>query len=138
VAGPRVVWASGTGGAYLSTSNGGVTWRAATVPGADALDFRGVHAVDGRTVFLLASGPGDKSRIYNTADSGAHWTLQLTNPDPQGFFDAMAFWNARHGILLGDPVNGEFVILTTRDGGRHWLRQHTPPALPNVGSVCGQ
>jgi photosystem II stability/assembly factor-like uncharacterized protein len=132
----RVVWASGSGGAYLTTTDGGVTWRAAVVPGAEALDFRGLHAVDARTAYLLASGPGDKSRIYKTTDSGAHWTLQFTNPDSTGFFDAIAFWDPRHGIVLGDPVNGEFVIFTTSDGGEHWLRQHTPPALPSEGAFA--
>jgi len=132
----RVVWASGSGGVYLVTTDGGATWHAATVPGADALDFRDVHAVDARTAYLLASGPGEKSRIYKTTDSGEHWTLQLTNPDPKGFFDAIAFWDARHGIVLGDPVNGEFVILTTEDGGEHWLPRRPPPALPNEGAFA--
>jgi len=35
---------------------------------------------------------------------GAHWTLSLPNPDADGFFDEMAFWNPRHGILVGDQV----------------------------------
>jgi photosystem II stability/assembly factor-like uncharacterized protein len=132
----RVIWASGSDGAYLVTTDGGATWRAATVPGAEALDFRDVHAVDARTAYLLASGPGEKSRIYKTVDSGAHWTLQSTNPDPKGFFDALAFWDARRGIVLGDPVEGHFVILTTVDGGEHWMRQRTPPALPNEGAFA--
>ena len=132
----RVVWASGSGGTYLMTTDGGVTWRAAIVPGAETLDFRGVHALNASSAYLLASGPGEKSRIYKTADSGAHWTLQFTNPDPKGFFDAIAFWDARHGVVLGDPVDGAFVILTTSDGGEHWFRQHTPPALPNEGAFA--
>jgi len=131
-----VVWASGSGGTYLATTDGGATWRAGTVPGAEALDFRDVHAVDARTVYLLASGPGEKSRIYKTTDSGVHWILQFTNRDPKGFFDALAFWDDRRGIVLGDPVDGEFVILTTLDGGEHWMRQHTPPALPNEGAFA--
>src|ERR1035437_1130164 len=38
----RSVWASGSGGAWLATTDGGVTWRAAKVPGAETLDFRGI------------------------------------------------------------------------------------------------
>jgi photosystem II stability/assembly factor-like uncharacterized protein len=96
----KVVWASGTGGTYLKTTDGGASFRAAVVPGAEQLDFRGVRAVDPRTVYLLSSGEGGKSRIYKTIDSGAHWALQFTNPDAKGFFDAIAFWDARHGIVL--------------------------------------
>jgi photosystem II stability/assembly factor-like uncharacterized protein len=132
----KIVWASGTGGTYLETTDGGVNWRAAVVPGAEQLDFRGVHAMDQRTVYLLASGEGDKSRIYKTTDGGSRWTLQFTNPDQKGFFDALAFWNPRHGIVLGDPVDGRFVILTTEDGGDHWVRQRTPEALPNEGGFA--
>jgi photosystem II stability/assembly factor-like uncharacterized protein len=132
----KVVWASGTGGTYLETTDGGASFRAAVVPGGEQLDFRGVHAVDQRTAYLLSSGEGDKSRIYETTDGGSHWTLQLINPDPKGFFDALAFWNPRHGIVLGDPVDGRFVILTTGDGGEHWTRQPGPPALANEGGFA--
>src|SRR3954447_824678 len=89
----RVVWASGSGGTWLRTVDGGATWRASQVAGAESLDFRGVHAVDERTAWLMSSGPGDKSRIYKTSDAGDHWKLQFTNPDPKGFFDSLAFWD---------------------------------------------
>ncbi|HEV8041932.1 MAG TPA: hypothetical protein VGP62_23845 [Bryobacteraceae bacterium] len=132
----KTVWASGTGGTYLETTDGGANWRAAVVPGAEQLDFRGVHAVDQRTAYLVSIGEGNKSRIYKTTDGGSHWTLQFTNPDLKGFFDALAFWNPKHGIVLGDPVDGRFVILTTEDGGEHWVRQRTPEALPKEGAFA--
>ncbi len=131
-----VVWASGTRGVFLKTTDGGASWRAATVPGAEALDFRDVHAVDERTAYLLSIGTGDKSRIYKTTDGGAHWTLQLTNPDPAGFFDQFAFWDATHGILMGDPVDGQLVIMTTADGGKSWQKQRTAPALTGEGAFA--
>ena len=129
-------WASGAGGVWLSTSDGGATWAVGKVPGAESLDFRGVRAIDPQTVYLVSSGPGDKSRIYKTTESGAHWTLQFTNPDPKGFFDAIAFWDANHGMVLGDPVDGQFAIWTTDDGGAHWLRRHTPAAVANEGAFA--
>jgi photosystem II stability/assembly factor-like uncharacterized protein len=48
----------------------------------------------------------------------------------------MAFWDAEHGIVLGDPVDGKFVILVTDDGGAHWQRKVTPPALTNEGAFA--
>ena len=124
----KIVWASGSGGTYLRTTDGGLHWLPSIVPGAEALDFRDVHAVDERTAYLLSIGPGGNSRIYKTNDAGAHWTLQLTNPDPTGFFDEMAFWNPMHGILVGDPVGGQLVVMTTSDGGTSWQRQRLPAA----------
>ncbi len=124
----RVAWASGTGGTYVVTADGGATWKAAQVPGAEKLDFRDVHAVDERTAWLMSSGPGDASRIYRTTDGGAHWALQLTNPDAAGFFDAIAFWDGKRGLLVGDPVDGRFALFTTDDGGEHWRRLEGPAA----------
>lgn len=131
-----VAWASGTGGTYLRTTDGGKSWAAAKVPGADDLDFRDIHAADAQTAWLLSIGTGDKSRIYKTSDAGQHWKLQFTNPDAQGFFDALAFWDTRHGILLGDPVDGHAVVFTTSDGGDHWERRQTPPARPKEGAFA--
>jgi photosystem II stability/assembly factor-like uncharacterized protein len=132
----RVAWASGTGGTYLKTTDGGVTWTAKPVASAETLDFRDIQAVDEKTVYLLSIGAGDKSRIYKTTDGGGQWALQFTNPDAKGFFDAMAFWDAAHGILVGDPVDGHIVVFTTADGGGHWERRTTPPALPNEGAFA--
>ncbi len=106
------------------------------VPGAGALDFRDVHAVDASSAYLLASGPGDQSRIYKTVDGGRSWMLQFTNPDATGFFDAFAFWDARHGLVLGDPVEGRFAVFATSDGGAHWERRTGPPALPKEGAFA--
>ncbi len=55
---------------------------------------------------------------------------------PLGFFDAIAFRDGLHGIVAGDPVGGEMAIFTTEDGGVHWSRRHTPPALPNEGAFA--
>jgi photosystem II stability/assembly factor-like uncharacterized protein/mRNA-degrading endonuclease YafQ of YafQ-DinJ toxin-antitoxin module len=134
----KVVWASGTRGTYLLTSDGGKNWAAHQVPGAESLDFRGVKAF-GSHVFLLAAGPGDKSRIYHTSDSGNHWELQFTNPEPKGFLDCMAFSDEQHGIVVGDPVNGKFQLLRTEDGGKNWHSvdsKNMPPALDGEGAFA--
>lgn len=132
----RVAWASGTGGTYLLTTDGGATWKAAQVPGAETLDFRDVHALDDRTAWLMAAGTGDKSRIYRTTDGGAHWTLQFTNPDAAGFYDSIAFWDVKRGLVVGDSVNGHMVVMATDDGGEHWRRVATPPALEKEGAFA--
>jgi photosystem II stability/assembly factor-like uncharacterized protein len=132
----RVVWASGTGGTYLRSTDGGATWTAARIPGAEVLDFRDVHAVDAQTAYLMASGTGDKARIYKTVDGGRHWALQFTNPDPEGFFDAIAFWDAGHGIVVGDSVGGRIAVFTTADGGAHWERREGPAADAKEGGFA--
>jgi photosystem II stability/assembly factor-like uncharacterized protein len=61
------------------------------------------------------------------------------NRDPKGFLDALAFWDADHGLALGDPVGGRFVILTTDDGGKTWAPippEGMPPASPGEGAFA--
>ena len=36
----KIIWASGTGGTFLKTTDAGKTWTAGKVPGAEKLDFR--------------------------------------------------------------------------------------------------
>src|SRR5262245_24317813 len=66
VVSPEVVWVSGTRGTYARTTDGGKTWSAGTVPGAEKLDFRDVEAFGNTTAYLLSIGAGDASRIYKT------------------------------------------------------------------------
>src|SRR5262245_16162556 len=121
--------ASGGDGVYLKTTDGGATWRAATVPGAEALDFRDVEAFDSDTAYLLSIGEGERSRIYKTTDGGGHWRLQFTNRNPKAFFDALAFWDADRGVAVSDSVDGRFVIIRTTDGGESW-KELPPEKLP--------
>lgn len=117
----QVAWASGTHGTYLRTVDSGKTWTPAQVPEASTLDFRAVVALSADEAFLMSAGPGDQSRIYHTSDAGRHWQLQFTNSNPKGFFDSMAFWDSRHGVVLGDPIPDEkgqlhFEAVMTDDG----------------------
>jgi photosystem II stability/assembly factor-like uncharacterized protein len=125
----RIVWVSGHRGTYVRSTDGGLTWRAGVVPGADTLQFRDVHAVDSLTAYLMSAGSGDQSRIYKTTDGGASWTLQFTNDLPEAFYDCMDFWDADHGIAFSDAVDGRMVIIATENGGASWTRI-APPALP--------
>lgn len=120
-----IAWASGTGGTVLKTTDGGAHWQQCTIPDGDkdgaTLDFRGVQAWDAQTAIVMASGPGDQSRLYKTTDGCKTWKLVLTNPDKDGFWDAVKFRDGI-GTVLGDPVNGEFEFWSSFDGGDSWSK----------------
>jgi hypothetical protein len=121
--GGGVAWASGANGTVLRTEDGGYEWQSCSVPdGAEKLDFRGIWAWDTNTAIVMASGPGDLSRMYRTTDGCSHWTLISTNSDKSGFWDAMVFADKENGYLLGDPVKGAFPLWRTSDGGLTWTR----------------
>jgi hypothetical protein len=137
----------------LKTTDGGAHWTKCTVPDVEkdgaTLDFRGVQAWDATTAIVMASGPGEKSRLYKTTDGCKTWALLLKNTDADGFYDAFTFWDRKHGFLLGDPVlrmrvrnepstleyhanqtpalfvertlkHRRFLTLSTIDGGKNW------------------
>ncbi len=136
-----VVWVSGHAAAVLRSTDGGATWTSIVVPGAvaDSLQFRDVYAVDATTAYLLAAGPGSRSRIYKTTDGGRNWELQFTNPDSGAFYDCFDFWDARRGVALSDGVGGHLLVRRTTDGGGHWdlpPADSLPPAQKGEGGFA--
>lgn len=121
----KVVWASGTGGTVIRTTDGGKTWKVMTVAGAEKLDFRDIEAFDANTAYILSIGNGESSRIYKTTDGGATWKEQFRNRYEKGFFDAIACWDRGHCIAMSDPVDGKFVLINTTDGGATWRPMDT-------------
>ncbi len=112
----NIIWASGTGGTVIRTTDGGKIWQVLKVPDADKSDFRDIEAFDENTAYILSIGEGESSRIYKTVDGGKNWKLQFQNTNPKAFFDALAFWDIKNGIAMSDPVNGEYLFYATSDG----------------------
>jgi photosystem II stability/assembly factor-like uncharacterized protein len=133
-----VAWASGTEGTVLRTLDGGAHWTLCATPDAAkdgaTLDFRGIQAWDKDTAIVMASGPGEKSRLYKTTDGCKTWRLLFTNPDRNGFWDAFTVedgWqpnDEKRLMILGDPVAGQFAIWWSGDGGNHWKKWPTQPS----------
>jgi photosystem II stability/assembly factor-like uncharacterized protein len=135
---PQVVWAAGRNGTYTVTTDGGATWHAGVVPGAEALQFRDVQAFSASVAYLMSIGNNPTDfRVYKTLDGGATWTIQLENQDPNGFYDGFAFWTPQRGILHGDSINGVFPAFRTLNG-MTWqdISGNMPPALPGEGSFA--
>lgn len=133
----RVAWASGTNGTVIRTVDSGHHWTACAVPNdAEKLDFRSIWAWNADHAVVMSSGLGKLSRLYSTQDGCRTWHLVFTNPDPEGFWDALQFDGTRFGVILGDPVRGQFTMFASYDGGTRWTRQSDPclrTTEPNQG-----
>jgi len=134
----RVVWAAGTGGTYVVTTDGGEHWKAAVVPGAEKLQFRDVQGVSDKVAYLMSIGNNTGSfRIYKTVDGGATWTIEFKNELKSAFYDCFAFWTPNRGIAQSDSVNGVFPDIRTTDGTT-WqsISGNMPPALKGEASFA--
>jgi photosystem II stability/assembly factor-like uncharacterized protein len=137
----NVCWVSGSKGTVLRTTDAGAHWTKLPVPTADNLDFRDVEAFDANTAIIMSAGPAEQGagKIFKTSDAGAHWKEVLTTDRKGVFFDSIAFWDHRRGVLFSDPVDGHFLLWITNDGGDSWQELHPesmPPALPNEGAFA--
>ena len=131
----QIAWASGSAGTVLRTTDGGATWTKRSVPQADSLNFRSLQALSAEEAFVLSAGA--PALLYHTINGGTTWQLRYENRRPGIFFDALAFWDTTHGIAMSDPVNGQFVIIATHNGGQTWQQLPTdnlpPPAAGEAG-----
>ncbi|HEU0137186.1 MAG TPA: oxidoreductase [Flavobacterium sp.] len=101
----------------------------------DIVDFRSIGKTNDHVFVLSAGSPAILVRVEK---SGRYPTLVLEDRNPKIFYDSMKFWNAKEGIAVGDPINGCFKVLITRDGGMKWkeITCRLPPALEGEGAFA--
>src|SRR5229473_2333118 len=97
-----VVWASGSNGVILKSTDEGKTWQRLHVAGGDALEFRGIVAFNATTAYVMSSGEGEKSRIYKTTNGGETWNLQYAGNRKDFFLDSIACLSETRCFAPGD------------------------------------
>ena len=98
-------------------------------------EFRSVAHTS--TDFFMLS-VGTPALLFKTGSSG-QMELVYSEEGPEVFYDAMAFWDNRNGIAVGDAQGGCLSMLITRDGGEHWSKipcEQLPPALDGEGAFA--
>lgn len=120
----KTVWASGSKGTIIKTSDAGAKWEVFTVAGAEKLDFRDIHAFDSKHAVIISAGEASEgaAKVYRTADGGVTWSLVFETQEKGVFFDGIDFWNKNEGIIFSDPIESRWYILKTTDAGKTWNR----------------
>lgn len=138
VTGPGAFHVAGSRGTYAVTADAGRTWRRAAPTGTEALDFRGLSILDSRVVILMSAGdgPAGHARLYRSPDVGRSWSLAYETRVKGSFFDTMVFRNRRDGLVLGDPIDGRWLLLRTADGGKSWVRAEGPAVEPGEAAFA--
>ncbi len=122
----QIAWASGSGGVWLRTMDGGQTWDHGIIDGLDSVDFRSIHAFDAQKAIAVTAG--QPARIYQTIDGGQSWEIKHEAEEETAFFDGISFANQDRGYVFGDPVDGKWTILRTVDQGSTWYPVASPDA----------
>ncbi|MCO5936137.1 YCF48-related protein [Mucilaginibacter sp. RB4R14] len=131
----KVAWVSGTKGTIGITTDGGANWTWQQVKDYDKADFRDIEALSDKEAVVIASG--SPAYILKTTDGGLHWETKFKKADTTYFLDAINFTDAKHGFVLGDPINGKFLLLETLDGGDSWNPvKNAPVALKNEAAFA--
>lgn len=99
------------------------------------LHFRAV-AHTSTDFFMLTIG--SPALLYKTGNDG-NMQLVYKEDDAGAFYDAMAFWNTKEGIALGDSMDGCMSIIITRDSGNTWDKipcKNLPKAIEKEGAFA--
>ena len=127
------VWFAGSNGYWGYTNNSGQDWQIHQMK-LDTVfpEFRSISVTDNGDVFLVSIA--HPAAIFKSTDLGLNWNQVYSDTSESAFFDAIEFWDHKHGILLGDAVDRCFHIATTSDGGDTWKRidcKNLPTAFEN-------
>jgi photosystem II stability/assembly factor-like uncharacterized protein len=125
----KVAWVSGKNGWIGISINEGNNWEFKQVPGFETADFRSIYAFDAKTA--IVANTGSPANILLTKNGGKSWKIVYTNTDSSAFFDGIDFWDKQKGIIYGDAINGNMLILKTIDKGNTWslLPKQNRPTL---------
>lgn len=119
----NTIWVSGSRGTFARSIDGGKTFTYTQLKGYEKSDFRDIEAFDDKRAVMMSSGT--PAYILKTIDGGLTWKEVYKNTNSAYFLDAMDFWDEQRGILVGDPINGHFVLLETTNGGETWQELDT-------------
>ena len=109
----------GSNGAIGFTADDGLTWTKETITYQDSIQpsFRSI-ASNGTNTFILSIG--NPALLYKVTNDEKK--LVYTESHPKVFYDAMAFFDKKNGIAIGDPTDNCTSIILTHDGGDTWQK----------------
>ena len=130
----NVAWVSGSSGTVGITVNGGKSWRFVNVPDHPDSDFRSIYAFDQEKAII--ANAGSPAHILITNDGGQHWQVVYNNSHEAAFIDGVDFWDDNNGIMYGDPINGNMLVIITSDGGMTWKELQGPALAEGEASFA--
>jgi photosystem II stability/assembly factor-like uncharacterized protein len=131
----QVAWVCGAAATVRKTTDGGVTWTNANPnPGVINGDVYNIEALDANTAWCTTSPSA--TFIYKTTNGGTNWVQVYTLA--AAFINAIKMTSPTVGFASGDPVGGNWLLLTTTNGGDNWTVLSAPPGTGDGRNNCLQ
>jgi len=114
----QLIYAGSNGDVGL-TMDGGASWDVKKMRYQDSIipHFRSIAKTSSSVFALSIANPALLYQIKNGKTA-----LVYTENNPKVFYDAMAFFDDKNGIAVGDPTEDCASIITTKDGGETWQK----------------
>jgi photosystem II stability/assembly factor-like uncharacterized protein len=114
----REVWFAGSKGLFGYTNRDGRTWNIDSIKQDTVVPhFRGIANTKHFNFLLAIDRP---AQIFSSNSSGDQWSLVYNEDTPGVFYDAIAFWDDKEGIVIGDPTGECMSVLISRTSGQSW------------------
>lgn len=110
-------WFSGSKGYIGYTKNSGDDFRMWQISGYENAEFRDIEVLDNGVILIMSAT--EPAAILRSEDSGKTWQTTFRQDSSIWFLDGMDFYQDA-GTCIGDPINGHFVLLQTRNQGKDW------------------
>jgi len=101
----------------------GSTPKLATIKYEDSLlNFRAIASTKEAVFVLSIENPGVLYKIGYKNNEATNIEEVYVEKGEKVFYDAIAFWDEKEGIAMGDPTGDCLSIIITRDGGNSWKK----------------
>lgn len=104
---------------FQKTIDGGLTWTAGVFPSGDGGYLSNIASTNKNRAWIAYNDDSTGSKVFETNDGGQTWKDHQSSLFTT-WINSIHFFNENNGIILCDPINGDYVILTTDDGGLTW------------------
>lgn len=113
----NVVWVSGSKGTVGRSIDAGKSWTWVNPKGYEQFDFRDIEVFSAKEAVIVSAG--SPAVVLRTKDGGKSWKEVYRNERAEIFLDGMDF-HGKTGFIFGDPIDGSFQLLKSKDKGKTW------------------
>ncbi|MBI5403325.1 MAG: T9SS type A sorting domain-containing protein [Ignavibacteriae bacterium] len=116
-----VAWVCGASGKVLRTTNKGLAWTNVSGNLPTTYAMYNIFAWDANLA-IVTGVSGSTTAIYQTSNGGVNWTTANSHA---GFGDNLYMSSATNGYFIGDPIGGNWDLLSSTNAGLNWATWST-------------